>query len=931
MKKLLILVMAMGALMAQDIAGDYRVSALDVQYYDIARQDVDVNVQDIYNLGVEITLTTIHAGDLFYGTRSGPYNEAALSAAGINLNVNFNEDGSCSLAAGSYYPDVNEEDCVSSVQVLPITDDMIYSSSLDAISPVPTTNMIGLPSISARAGTNAGSLSLNEALVFDYFPWGAIGYGNQYSFGADGSITGAGIAPVSIPLAINPTDTGYPGWNANAPLPGIHGGWVSVGDLGASQILTSTVDPDLYAEWHAIDGIASESGLGDFIGQDEDGFDDDFDRTFGLPVLPEATYFTTNAGCDLGGALPYMANLGSTPIAGDVSAPLTAGVEAGCYGSVLAGAEAGVTGGCYATVVAGVVAACDGAGGVFNTVYGGCVAEAQGDEFAAGCGVAGVAYAVESACIAAGGPATAEEADAIGSPVTCGQLASSYQLACADDADPCQCAADAASSSEAASLCSIAGGIGLAGTPTCGEFAAGLSTEYLDEQAVAVVGSSCPDYGAATAAGLAGGYALGAEDTTGGYAAALAGLNDLAALSTGADCPTTAAGWAANCIASVGVATNVYVMDPSGDLATWSNFTTGNAVQFGGAVKGCVMADDNGNMIPDSMEACLGAGGTMDDCTASATAACTNGVATAYPSLLVDDSGYETTVLTDGVLSGRLVFNFAPTCIPEIEVRQVVIEAVALGDDGCAHNGDANESGGLDPVDVLDVVQMVGYILGNNTNLTETGFCNADINSDGGLDILDVVAVVQVILNGRTDSASAVEIIKSSEGVSFVADGSVGGIQMTISHGDDFSIEMTAKAMVADYRTEGNSTTLMVVNPESNELFVAEGNYTIETVVAANNGEYIDISVPSAFSVSNAYPNPFNPTTNLNINLDAASYVSVKVFNVMGQLIDTVTEGQMTVGTHAINWDASSVASGVYFINTEVGSSLSSQKVMLLK
>jgi hypothetical protein len=138
--------------------------------------------------------------------------------------------------------------------------------------------------------------------------------------------------------------------------------------------------------------------------------------------------------------------------------------------------------------------------------------------------------------------------------------------------------------------------------------------------------------------------------------------------------------------------------------------------------------------------------------------------------------------------------------------------------------------------------------------------------------------------------------------------------------------------MVADYRTEGNSTTLMVVNPESGDLFVAEGNFTIETVVAAANDSYIDIiSVPTAFSVSNAYPNPFNPTTSLDLVLDADANVSVKVFNVMGQLVDVVTEGQMTQGTHAISWDASTVASGVYFINTEVGTTLNSQKVMLLK
>jgi hypothetical protein len=126
MKKLLMLVMAISTLMAQDIAGYYRVSALDVQYYDIARQETDIKVTDIYGLGVDIVLATVNAGDLFYQTHSGPYNEAVLAAVGINLNVLFNEDGSAELATGSYYPDVEEEDCISDVAILPITDIMFY-------------------------------------------------------------------------------------------------------------------------------------------------------------------------------------------------------------------------------------------------------------------------------------------------------------------------------------------------------------------------------------------------------------------------------------------------------------------------------------------------------------------------------------------------------------------------------------------------------------------------------------------------------------------------------------------------------------------------------------------------------------------------------------------------------------------------------------
>ena len=106
MKKItsLIAALTMASMMyAQcDVVGNYRVTALDVQYYDIARQATDVDVVDAYGQGLVVTLQTINAGDLFYGTHSGPYNAAILDQIGVNLNVNFNEDCTASLAAGSY-------------------------------------------------------------------------------------------------------------------------------------------------------------------------------------------------------------------------------------------------------------------------------------------------------------------------------------------------------------------------------------------------------------------------------------------------------------------------------------------------------------------------------------------------------------------------------------------------------------------------------------------------------------------------------------------------------------------------------------------------------------------------------------------------------------------------------------------------------------
>ena len=100
------------------------------------------------------------------------------------------------------------------------------------------------------------------------------------------------------------------------------------------------------------------------------------------------------------------------------------------------------------------------------------------------------------------------------------------------------------------------------------------------------------------------------------------------------------------------------------------------------------------------------------------------------------------------------------------------------------------------------------------------------MNGDGGWNVLDIVNLANCVLAnncsdlGRANDATEASLLMENNEMYIKADGFIGGVQMTLSHGDDFSIEMTDKAMVADYRTEGNSTTLMVVNPESDELYI---------------------------------------------------------------------------------------------------------------
>ena len=137
--------------------------------------------------------------------------------------------------------------------------------------------------------------------------------------------------------------------------------------------------------------------------------------------------------------------------------------------------------------------------------------------------------------------------------------------------------------------------------------------------------------------------------------------------------------------------------------------------------------------------------------------------------------------------------------------------------------------------------------------------------------------------------------------------------------------------MVSDYRTRGNYTTLIVVAPESGKLFTASSDFEIEDMMAANADGELEVTLPVAFGLSAAYPNPFNPTTNIDLNMSKTELVSVNVYSITGQLIETIHSGNLSAGSHTMTWDASHLSSGVYFIKAATSSDVVTQKVMLLK
>ena len=93
----------------------------------------------------------------------------------------------------------------------------------------------------------------------------------------------------------------------------------------------------------------------------------------------------------------------------------------------------------------------------------------------------------------------------------------------------------------------------------------------------------------------------------------------------------------------------------------------------------------------------------------------------------------------------------------------------------------------------------------------------------------------------------------------------------------------------------------------------------------------VDDDAPAAFAVEQNSPNPFNPTTTISFTNTEASNVSIDVFNVAGQKVDTIANEFMSAGSHSVTWDASAFSAGVYFYTVKTGEFSKTMKMTLLK
>lgn len=104
------------------------------------------------------------------------------------------------------------------------------------------------------------------------------------------------------------------------------------------------------------------------------------------------------------------------------------------------------------------------------------------------------------------------------------------------------------------------------------------------------------------------------------------------------------------------------------------------------------------------------------------------------------------------------------------------------------------------------------------------------------------------------------------------------------------------------------------------------GNFTLDGGTPAN-----ELPLPTSFSVSEAYPNPFNPSTQITLELPNATYVTAVVTNQIGQTVATLLDGNRDAGRYNITFDGSALASGLYFLRVTAAEQTVIRKLTLLK
>ncbi len=180
---------------------------------------------------------------------------------------------------------------------------------------------------------------------------------------------------------------------------------------------------------------------------------------------------------------------------------------------------------------------------------------------------------------------------------------------------------------------------------------------------------------------------------------------------------------------------------------------------------------------------------------------------------------------------------------------------------------------------------------------------------------------------------------------SFTASANNGTVNLnwsTATETNNKGFEIERKSANGEYQnvgyTAGFGTTTEPKSYTFTDNKVEGGQYTYRLRQIDLNGSSsyskeveVEVTSPKVFSLAQNYPNPFNPTTLIQYSIPAEQHVKLNVYNLLGEKVMTLVDGLQKSGQHEVSFNASDLASGIYFYKLEAGTQSSIKKMILMK
>ncbi|MFZ4591361.1 MAG: choice-of-anchor D domain-containing protein [Ignavibacteria bacterium] len=183
---------------------------------------------------------------------------------------------------------------------------------------------------------------------------------------------------------------------------------------------------------------------------------------------------------------------------------------------------------------------------------------------------------------------------------------------------------------------------------------------------------------------------------------------------------------------------------------------------------------------------------------------------------------------------------------------------------------------------------------------------------------------VDMLSDVNGDGEKDVIVGMQTPGNVIVLNGATGTAMFTFSFGS--TVTFRADKVVALNSIDGNSTTEFMGGCRDGKLICFSGGQNVPIGIGV-----ISTEVPGTFELQQNYPNPFNPTTNIRFAVPHNELVAIKVYDVLGKEVATLLNENKQAGTYEVNFNASSLSSGVYFYKMSAGKFSSIKRMVVVK